>query len=175
MHGNLLPIDQSNSLGDLAARITTAHEQVGLAARNALEHAMAAGDLLAEAKDRVGHGRWETWLKILNIPPRTASHYMRLAENRELIEAKSANVADLTIAAALRLIKPKQPKKADTGSKPTLVVTIPTQAGATLASAIQSEWRKASVRGSHEPHPRAGGDSDCASRRPPGHRNRKLF
>ena len=101
------PLDRSNSLGDLAARIADTHARVAAATRSALEHAMDAGDLLAEAQERVGHGRWESWLKkSCNIPPRTASHYMRLAEHRELIEVKSATVADLTVNAALRLLKP---------------------------------------------------------------------
>jgi hypothetical protein len=114
MHGNnLLPVDRSNTVGDLAARITAEHEQAGDATRSALTHAITAGELLTEAKDRVGHGRWENWLKkTCNIPARTASRYMLLAEHREVIESKSATVADLTINAALRLLQPKKSKTA---------------------------------------------------------------
>jgi hypothetical protein len=49
------PLDRSNSLGDLAARIADAHARVVAATCSALEHARAAGDMLAEAKQRVGH------------------------------------------------------------------------------------------------------------------------
>jgi hypothetical protein len=106
------PIDRSNHLGDLAARIIEEHAQVNLAVRNALARAMNAGDMLAEAKERVGHGRWESWLKkTCNIPPRTASRYILLAENRGLIEANSATVADLTVRGALRLLRPKPKPK----------------------------------------------------------------
>jgi hypothetical protein len=42
---------------------------------------------------------------------------MRLAEHREVIEAKSATVADLTVNAAARLLKPKK-RKTETKVKP---------------------------------------------------------
>jgi len=40
----------SNSLADLAARIRSEHEAHTVAMRRSLEHAMAAGELLIEAK-----------------------------------------------------------------------------------------------------------------------------
>jgi Protein of unknown function (DUF3102) len=104
------PFDHSNSLADLAVRIDAAHAQVVAATHSALEHAMAAGDMLKEAQDSVvgRHGHWENWVKKnCNIPPRTASRYMLLAKHRETIKAKSATVADLTVRAAERLLKPK--------------------------------------------------------------------
>ena len=108
-----LPIDRSNSLRDLAARIAEEHEQVTNATRTALTHAITAGELLLEAKGPVGHGQWETWVKgVCKLPPRTASRYMLLAENRETIKTKSATVADLTVRAALRLLKSDRPKPA---------------------------------------------------------------
>jgi hypothetical protein len=107
-----LPIDRSNRLGDLAARIAAEHEAAGAATRKTLQHAIAAGELLIEAKDRVGHGRWENWLKkTCNVPPRSATKYMKLAEGREIIEKNQIGpAADLTINAALRLLKPKAKK-----------------------------------------------------------------
>src|SRR5436190_5527359 len=76
---------------------------------------MAACDMLVEAKGRVGHRRWESWLtSTCNIPPRTARLYMELAEGRETIEANRQRVADLaelSIRGAPRLLKPKPKKK----------------------------------------------------------------
>ena len=114
-----LPIDRSNRLGDLAARIAAEHEAAGAATRKTLQHAITAGELLIEAKDRVGHGRWENWLKkTCNVPPRSATKYMKLAEGRETIEKNQIGLgADLTINAALRLLKPKT-KKAEPPDRP---------------------------------------------------------
>jgi hypothetical protein len=108
-----LPLDRSNRLGDLAARIADAHAQVGAATKSALTHALSAGDLLLEARSRIGRGQWLEWLqKPCGIPQTTASLYMRLAKNREFIEAQTSNgVASLTVRAALRLLKPKAPRK----------------------------------------------------------------
>ena len=84
----------SNWLPELAARIRSEHEAVGRSARNALDHASACGQMLIEAKDQLEHGEWLPWLKAhCEIPPRTASHYMRLAKRLP----KSASVADLSV------------------------------------------------------------------------------
>src|SRR5262249_36631285 len=75
--------------------------------RSSVGHAIDVGELLKEAKDRVGHGNFEAWLKEhCNLSFRTARRYMKLAENRTEIEAqfKSANVADLTLSGAQRLL-----------------------------------------------------------------------
>ena len=52
----------SNSLADLAARIKAEHEATAIAMRRGVEHAMAAGDLLLEAKAQLKHGEWLPWL-----------------------------------------------------------------------------------------------------------------
>jgi hypothetical protein len=99
-----------NSLPDLAARINEQHAGVLGSLQTALSHAMDAGDLLLEAKDKAGHGNWLPWLKA-NAPllsERTARHYMRLARGREEL-AKSANVADLTVSGALDLLTAPAP------------------------------------------------------------------
>ena len=51
-------IDRSNSLTDLAHRIRAEHEAVGAALKDGLAHAMAAGDILIEAKAQLKHGDW---------------------------------------------------------------------------------------------------------------------
>jgi DUF3102 family protein len=95
----------SNSLADLAARIRREHTSVGTALKNCLRHALAAGDLLIEAKARFTHGQWLPWLADhCNISERMAQRYMRLARNRVEIEAKSDIVSDLSIGGALALL-----------------------------------------------------------------------
>ena len=81
--------------------------------------ALQAGDLLNKAKVSVPHGGWKDWLaKHCNLSERTAQRYMKLAENRQMIEAKmkTATVADLTLRQAERLIAgPGQSRPAPSG------------------------------------------------------------
>jgi hypothetical protein len=104
--------DRSNSLSDLAARIRSEHEAALLNMRRGLEHAIAAGNLLIEAKAQLKHGQWLPWLEEVcpALPERTATHYMRLARHAPELESKSATVADLTVRGALELLAP--PKRA---------------------------------------------------------------
>src|SRR5215831_1048294 len=72
----------SNSLADLAARIRAEHEKVVLALKRGVERAIAAGDLLIEAKALLKHGQWLPWLRDdVGIPARTATRYMELARH----------------------------------------------------------------------------------------------
>jgi hypothetical protein len=102
---NSADLFKSNSLADLAARIKIEHEATAVALKRSVEHAMAAGNLLIEAKAQVPHGQWLPWLKAnCSIPERTAQLYMRLAQRRPELEAKSASLADLTLEGATRLL-----------------------------------------------------------------------
>jgi len=89
-----------NSLADLAARIKAEHEAVG----EAMKHAIAAGELLIEAKDKLPHGKWLPWLEAnCEMSERTAQAYMRIARELTKIEpAKAQRVADLSVRDALR-------------------------------------------------------------------------
>jgi hypothetical protein len=97
---------RSNALADLAARIKIEHEAAAGALKRTLTHAMAAGDLLLEAKAQLKHGEWLPWLEArCGIPERTARLYMRLARNREeLSKRQNGNVADLTVRGALAVL-----------------------------------------------------------------------
>jgi hypothetical protein len=95
----------SNSLADLAARIRKEHEAASIAMRRTVEHAMAAGDLLLEAKTQLKHGQWLPWLKgNCALSDRTARLYMSLAKGRSTVEAEIGNVADLTVRRAVALV-----------------------------------------------------------------------
>jgi len=80
---------------------------------------MDVGDLLIEAKKRVGHGDFEAWLGTeCQLSFRAARRYMGMAKNRVKIEAqlnaKSARVADLS---AQRLLAPPDNGGGGGGSK----------------------------------------------------------
>src|SRR5262245_37386076 len=76
-----------------------------------VEHAIAAGLLLMEAKEIVAHGEWIPWLQAnCEIGPRQAQTYMRLARNRHKVEAiKTRCDSYLTIAAAEALVGKPRP------------------------------------------------------------------
>jgi Protein of unknown function (DUF3102) len=73
-------------LDALAAAANAEHHAYQTTQAAALEHAMAAGDALIEAKELVGHGRWLRWVaEHCDFTDRTASNYMRLARNRKAV------------------------------------------------------------------------------------------
>ncbi len=96
----VLPNDAA--LADLAGRINTEHEACHASMQKGLGHALKAGALLLEAKAGLPHGEWLPWLEnnCPDISERTVHRYMRLAENRDELGAKSATLADLTMRAA---------------------------------------------------------------------------
>ncbi len=95
----------SNSLADLAARIRVEHEAASLSLKQSVEHAMAAGALLIEAKAQFKHGQWLPWLRDrCAMSERTAQLYMRVAKNGDAIEANAQRVADLTLNEAAALL-----------------------------------------------------------------------
>jgi len=105
---------RSNRLPILATSINDHLGAAEAATRRGLEHAIAAGALLLEAKELVAHGGWLPWLQEnCHINERSAQVYMRLARNRHKLDAlKNESTADLTIAAAEALVgrpKPERP------------------------------------------------------------------
>jgi hypothetical protein len=98
-------IARSNSLADLAARINAEHEATGAALKRGYVHAVTAGELLVEAKAKIPHGQWLSWLAAnCTVKPRTATLYMRLFRCRPAIE-EIGNVADLTVRNALSRVE----------------------------------------------------------------------
>jgi hypothetical protein len=86
-------------LDAIGAELRVEVERAERAWRDAVGHAIRAGELLIEAKAQVRHGEWLPWLEA-NFPfsERTARNYMRLARESE-------RVADLpTIRAAVALL-----------------------------------------------------------------------
>jgi hypothetical protein len=96
----------SNSLTDLAVRIKAEHTAAAASLKDSVRHAIAAGELLIEAKALVPHGQWLPWLADhVSISERTAQLYMRVAKNRAEVEKRVRNgVADLTLNEAAGLL-----------------------------------------------------------------------
>src|SRR5262249_10409597 len=88
----------------LAARINEAHEAVASAQKGTPEYAIKTGELLQEAKDKLKHGKWSKWLELNcpNLPARTATDYMKLAEHRSRLGPNRQRAAELSIRGALR-------------------------------------------------------------------------
>ena len=125
---------QADDLAKLAKTIRKCHETIGRVydhirthGGTALDSAMAAGDALRVAKKKLGqHGKWLPWLKKhCGLSECEAQRYMRVAKNREKIEAEieanPARVTDLSLRGALRLIS--SPKVIEAAAEP-----IPTEA-----------------------------------------------
>ena len=106
----------------LVPEIKAAHEEAEKCQRSshcrALECAIKAGDALYLAKEAVGHGAFSIWRQqnLPQIPSRTATLYMRLAEHKEKFREREIGntVADLSAKGELSLRKaaallPKRP------------------------------------------------------------------
>ena len=94
-------------LDELAATIRTANQGVANAATNLIEHALAAGDALLAAKQKIPHGRWLAWLKReCDLSDDRAERYMRVARGRAVLEGNSARLRNLSLTGALQLLKP---------------------------------------------------------------------
>jgi len=95
-----------DSLVELANRITNAVSHADDCVRNAVAYALEAGNLLCQAKQKVGHGDWLSWLtQHVQVAPRTAQAYMRLAKKLPLLPAGEAQrVADLPLREAIAAI-----------------------------------------------------------------------
>ena len=92
------------ALDALADRANSQHHAFETTQRDALAHAMAAGDALIEARQlvRSGGGRWLLWVKAnCEFTDRTARRYMQIARNRP-------RVSDLRgVRAALAELAPR--------------------------------------------------------------------
>jgi hypothetical protein len=76
------------TLSELARRANKAHEHALRATTSALGKWAAVGELLAEAKARVGHGGFRTWVEAnCNFGERQARKYIRISSNRAEVEA----------------------------------------------------------------------------------------
>jgi hypothetical protein len=106
---NITTTKMISDTNDVVARIRTFHQKILATIGAALPFAMDAGDLLIAEKKAAGHGNWLPFLRDCGLKTRTAQSYMQLAAARDTIEAQMrSGSAHLSIAEALRLIRPKK-------------------------------------------------------------------
>ena len=92
-------------LTTLAAEINHHHRQAESAMRSGLEHALAAGKLLIQAKAQCAHGDWGPWLAAnFEGSARTARAYVQLARRWPEVESKMADSAVLPLDGALKML-----------------------------------------------------------------------
>lgn len=99
-------VEKKPDLRSLATKIRTEHGRVSTSAIDALEHAIAAGWLLLQAKKAVAHGEWLPWLKDnCHVSVRTAQVYMDLSKHAPVLleHRKDATAAYFTLREALAL------------------------------------------------------------------------
>jgi hypothetical protein len=104
-HNALLPTPapvETLPANDLGSRINEEHRLAVQHAGNAIEHALACGRMLLEAKAKVGHGKWTQWLQDnVAFSERSAQAYMRIASNPQ----RSADLGSIQ-SALTSLAKP---------------------------------------------------------------------
>jgi hypothetical protein len=104
-------------LNDAAARVRQIESQIQTAEGEACGLAMDVGDVLTPIRKTIRHGRWLPFLRDCGLSSRTAQVYLQLAAARSVIEAANAqSSAHLSIADALKLIRPKKSQSEQAGA-----------------------------------------------------------
>jgi hypothetical protein len=97
--------EDTAQLTDLATQIRAEHAAVGRSEGERLRHALACGEALNAAKNRVGHGHWMAWLQTnCELSERTAEDYMMLARNKPTLEEHPQRAANLSLRGALAVV-----------------------------------------------------------------------
>lgn len=92
-----LSLVRTNRLGVLAANIVKHHALVHGHVRSTLEHVLACGEALNEARGMVPQGQWRSWLREnVSLETSTAKMYCRLACYRD--ELRKAGVDSVQAA-----------------------------------------------------------------------------
>lgn len=97
----------------LAEQANRHHAEAQNKARQAVEHALASGRALSEAKAQLPHGGWADWLDAhFDGSARTARSYMNAASRFDALpEAKRQHVANLpSLRQALEVMADDEPK-----------------------------------------------------------------
>jgi hypothetical protein len=105
---SVLTIDQQD-LGHIAQRIRNRIGEIQKTARVTLRLAMDNGDDLNAAQKQVPQGQWQNWLRehcFLSI--RTAQLHQQLADHRQEIEERLADIPELSLRAARKLISARK-------------------------------------------------------------------
>lgn len=93
----VVPLDGPLSLDALARSINEHHRLAGSYARATLEHVVACGEALMEARTQVPEGQWRAWLREnVTLDTATVAMYVRLATFAG--ELRSAGVTSVQAA-----------------------------------------------------------------------------
>ncbi|TWT75508.1 hypothetical protein Pla123a_30170 [Posidoniimonas polymericola] len=107
------------TLAEIPATLRAETDAANRSASQAIEHAMRAGELLAQAKGQLEHGEWLSWLDSnFSGSRRTAQQWMRLAAGRERLQMRSDCAFD-SIADAVRALQ--EDEQDDSFSPPAIV------------------------------------------------------
>lgn len=105
MTGGDVATPRERELAEWAGLANQEHELVVGAARQAVAHALQAGQALLEAKRICLKGAWTVWLAgNFHGSPRTAQGYMRLATHWNQVGGDPQRVADLNYREVTRLL-----------------------------------------------------------------------
>src|SRR5215470_5652201 len=95
-------IARGPDLTDLALRIKAEHEAATVSFNAGLEHALACGQLLIEAKSKIPHGAWLPWLeRECSVSPRMSQIYMRLAKEAPRLGSNTKRVSYFSLRQAI--------------------------------------------------------------------------
>ena len=87
-------VQMPNPLERLAAKINAEHSAFCSGISNSVKHAIAAGELLIEAKGKVKHGEWLPWLaKNCSFMKTQAYLYISVAKNKAAVERQISGAA----------------------------------------------------------------------------------
>jgi hypothetical protein len=85
-----MPQTKSTDLAELAKRANDLYGLGQAAEKKSLAYYRQAGEALIEAKKKVGHGKWETWMKNnLKFSPTQAKRYMALVKSPVTVDSEN--------------------------------------------------------------------------------------
>jgi hypothetical protein len=134
------------ALTDLAETINTEYAAAQSDARSAVQHAIACGKALLEAKAKCKHGEWLPWLEAnVKFSKDSANDYMRLAKKEHAPFLESA----ASIREALRLLDTeKQKPEPEQEQEPKRITSAPKKKRRTEDSlAIDEQIREMHLQG----------------------------
>jgi hypothetical protein len=112
--------------------------------KKAVEHALKCGDALNAAKSKVDAGTWLQWLASTGIKERTAQRYMKLAANREKLEAASDTMSGVTFNGAMALITERKESTRKSGGVQQLIDRLVETIKALARRGNGSRWQRTS-------------------------------
>ena len=135
---------------DLVREINAEHGHVEMYKHNTIQHAIRCGQLLAEMKQRVGHGNWLAWVQEhFEASERTARNYMEIAKSAAVADFHDDTTMRSALLALASRSQPKEPKTEQT-SKMAANSRLPVQEHAHTSDAETIAAPRAGLGKTHE-------------------------